>query len=156
MKTLLVLGIGNILLKDEGVGVYCLQALESKQWPENVSFLDGGIFTQDIFCCFDTFDHLLVLDAVRGGDKPGTVYRLEKKDLAENSKNRLSLHEVAFLDSLAMAELSGKNIKLTVMGIEPEMIAWETGLTETLKKAFPGYVELVEKEILGILSCLDS
>ncbi|MCA1742795.1 MAG: HyaD/HybD family hydrogenase maturation endopeptidase, partial [Desulfovibrionales bacterium] len=150
MKTLLVMGIGNILLRDEGVGVFCVQELQKKSWPENVSFIDGGTFTQDLFYLFENFDHLLVLDAVRGGKSPGTIYRLEEKDLIENKKQQISLHDIDLLDSLKMAELMGKKPELTVLGIEPEQIAWEMGLTESLEKTFPDFVSLAEKEINSI------
>ncbi|WP_028573844.1 NiFeSe hydrogenase maturation protease [Desulfonatronovibrio hydrogenovorans] len=151
MKTLLVMGIGNILLKDEGVGVFCVQALEKEDWPENVAFVDGGTFTQDLFYLFENYDHLLVLDAVRGGREPGTIYRLEEKDLQENSSQQVSLHDIDLLDSLKMAELLGKKPVLTVLGIEPEKIAWEMGLTQSLENAFPDYLELARKEITRIL-----
>lgn len=155
MKTLLVMGIGNILLKDEGVGVYCMQDLEKKTWPENVSFIDGGTFTQDIFYLFENFDHLLVLDAIRGGKDPGTMYRLEEKDLADSKKQNISLHDVDLLDSLKMAEMLGKKPVLTVLGMEPEKLAWEIGLTDTLQKTFPEFVQLAEREIHKILKSLE-
>ncbi|MFP4107912.1 MAG: NiFeSe hydrogenase maturation protease [Desulfonatronovibrio sp.] len=155
MKTLLVMGIGNILLKDEGVGVYCMQELEKQNWPENVSFIDGGTFTQDIFYLFENFDHLLVLDAIRGGREPGTMYRLEEKDLAASKEQNISVHDVDLLDSLKMAELLGKKPELTVLGMEPEKLAWEMGLTETLKDIFPDFVKLAAEEINKILETLN-
>lgn len=155
MKKLLVMGIGNILLKDEGVGVYCLQALKKKPWPGNVSFIDGGVFTQDIFCLLAEFQHVLVLDAVRGGKEPGALYRLKKEDLPEKSRGGISLHQVGLADSLKMAELLGSKPGITVLGVEPEMVIWEKGLTQTLKKTFPDFVELAEKEIINILKDMD-
>jgi len=151
MKTLLVMGIGNILLKDEGVGVYCMQALEKKPWPENVSFVEAGIFTHDILCLFEGFGHLLILDAVKGGGKPGTLYRLDEQDLEQRYRKYTSLHELGIADSLKMAELLGRKTILTVLGIEPEEICWETGLSRTLEQAFPGFVEFAEEEIKIIL-----
>lgn len=155
MKTLLVMGIGNILLKDEGVGVYCMQELEKQNWPENVSFIDGGTFTQDIFYLFENFDYLLVLDAIRGGREPGTMYRLKEKDLAASKEQSISVHDVDLLDSLKMAELLGKKPELTVLGMEPEKLAWEMGLTETLKNIFPDFVKLAAEEINKILETLN-
>jgi hydrogenase maturation protease len=155
MKKILVMGIGNILLKDEGVGVYCVRALREKLWPKNVYFIEGGTFTQDIFCSFENFHHLLVLDAVQGGKKPGTLYRLEEKDLLASRNKRISLHEINLLDSLKMAELLGTKFRLTILGIEPEMVIWEMGLTHTLKNAFDGLVEMATKEINSIISKMD-
>lgn len=155
MKNILVMGVGNTLLKDEGVGVYCVRTLRKKLWPKNVSFIEGGTFTQDIFCSFENFHHLLVLDAVQGGKKPGTLYRLEKKDLLAGRNKRISLHEINLLDSLKMAELLGAKIRLTVLGIEPEMVIWEIGLTQTLKNSFDDFVQMATKEIGNILNEMD-
>ncbi len=128
-----------------------MQELEKHSWPENVSFLDGGTFTQDIFFLFEKFDHLLVLDAVRGGQDPGTIYRLEEKDLTVENKQNVSVHDVDLMDSLRMAELMGSKPEITVLGIEPEVLAWEMGLTETLEQALPGFVKIAGKEIQNIL-----
>ena len=128
-----------------------MQELEKQSWPENVSFLDGGTFTQDIFFLFEKFDHLLVLDAVRGGQAPGTIYRLEEKDLTVENKQNVSVHDVDLMDSLRMAELMGSKPEITVLGIEPEVLAWEMGLTKTLEQALPGFVKIAGKEIQNIL-----
>ena len=151
-KKLLVLGVGNILLMDEGVGVYAVQELGKEDWPEHVDFVDGGTFTQDIFYLFEKYDHVLVLDAVRGGQEPGTIYRLKENDLIENKDQSLSLHDIDLLDSLNMAELLGKRPTLTVIGIEPERVDWEMKLTPTLKKAFPEFLEVIRQEIYNILN----
>ncbi len=151
-KKLLVLGVGNILLMDEGVGVYAVQELGKEDWPEHVDFVDGGTFTQDIFYLFEKYDHVLVLDAVRGGQEPGTIYRLKENDLIENKDQSLSLHDIDLLDSLNMAELLGKRPTLTVIGIEPEKFDWEMKLTPTLKKAFPEFLEVIRQEIYNILN----
>lgn len=155
MKTLLVMGIGNILLRDEGAGVYCMRELKNQNWPGNVYFVDGGTFTQDLFYVFENYDHLLVLDAVRGGREPGTIYRLEEKDLVENQKQQISLHDIDLLDSLKMAELMGKKPDLTVLGIEPMEIQWEMGLTPEVQEHFPAFVQAAAKEISSILETMD-
>jgi hydrogenase maturation protease len=73
MKKLLVLGVGNLLLTDDGVGVHAVQDLSAEQaWsPEEVDFLDGATFTQDIFYVFQEYERVLVLDSVKGGREPG-------------------------------------------------------------------------------------
>ena len=150
-KRLLVLGIGNILLMDEGLGVYAIQELSKEQWPETVEFIDGGTFTQDIFYLFQDYDRLLVLDVVRAGGEPGTIYRLTEDDLVKNESQSLSLHDIDLLDSLRMADLLGHRPSLLVLGIEPMKIDWAMEMTEPLKAAFPRYLELVRQEIRSIL-----
>ncbi|MFH1154179.1 MAG: hydrogenase maturation protease, partial [Pseudomonadota bacterium] len=94
MKKLLVLGVGNILLSDEGIGVHAVHELLKETWPEDVEFIDGGTFTQDIFYLFNEYELVLVLDIVRAGHEPGTVYRLSEQDLRQDEKHCLSLHDI--------------------------------------------------------------
>jgi hydrogenase maturation protease len=151
-KRLLVLGVGNILLMDEGLGVYAVQELIKEQWPDTVEFIDGGTFTHDLFHLFQEYDRLLVLDVVRAGHQPGTIYRLTEDDLVKDETQSLSLHDVDLLDSLRMADMLGHRPALLVMGIEPKTIDWAMEMTEPLKAVFPWYLELVRQEIRSILA----
>ena len=156
MKKLLVLGLGNILMMDEGIGVHAVHELlkEKDRWPEeDLELIDGGTFTQDIFYIFVEYERILVLDVVKAGNKPGTIYRLSENDLRQDEKQTLSLHDIDLLDSLSMAELvSGKKPELHVLGIEPEKINWDMKLTPTLEALFPQYVELARREISNLLN----
>jgi len=81
MKKLLVIGVGNTLLMDEGIGVHAIYEFwkERSDWDETlVDFVDGGTFTQDIFYLFEEFENILVLDIVRAGQEPGTIFSLKK------------------------------------------------------------------------------
>jgi hydrogenase maturation protease len=151
MKKLLVLGVGNILLKDEGIGVHAVRTFWEEKWPDSVDFIDGGTFTQDLFYLFQEYEHIVVLDVVKGGREPGTIYRLAEKDLRDNPQQSLSLHDIDLLDSLKMAEMVGNRPELTVIGIEPHTLDWDLEMTPTLQAAFPGFVQTARKEILGIL-----
>ncbi|WP_462324219.1 NiFeSe hydrogenase maturation protease [Desulfoplanes sp.] len=155
MKELLVLGVGNLLLMDEGMGVYAVQELQKEEgWPlDRVDFIDGGTFTQDIFYLFQEYEKLLVLDVVRGGREPGTIYRHKEKDLRENDEHPLSLHDIDLLDSLKMAELLGNKPELTVLGVEPlELYTWKMELTPPLQKVFPRYMDIVRREVRALLN----
>ncbi len=139
LKKLLVLGVGNILMMDEGIGVHAIYEFwkEKENYDENlVDFIDGGTFTQDIFYLFEKYETLLVLDIVRAGKKPGTIYRLLEDELRRDKNQPLSLHDIDLLDSLDMTAMAGHKPELIVLGIEPEKIDWDTELTPTLKKHF--------------------
>jgi len=154
MKKLLVLGVGNLLLMDEGIGVHAIRKFweEKENYDESlVDFIDGGTFTQDIFYLFEEYEKVLVLDIVRAGHPPGTVYSLDEDDLVKNEKQLLSLHDIDLLDSLGMAEMRGNRPSLKIVGIEPEKIDWGTELTETLQKAFPAYLDVARKHIAKLL-----
>ncbi|MBI9090316.1 MAG: HyaD/HybD family hydrogenase maturation endopeptidase [Desulfobacterium sp.] len=151
MKKLLVLGVGNILLMDEGIGVHAVHELMKETWPEDVDFIDGGTFTQDIFYLFQEYEIILVLDIVKAGKEPGTIYRLGEDDLRKDESQTLSLHDIDLLDSLSMTELMGHKPELHVLGIEPEKIDWDMELTPTLKKRFPHYLEITRQEVKRLL-----
>lgn len=148
MKKILVLGVGNVLLTDEGVGVHAIEKLQREEWPENVDILDGGTFTQDIFYILEGYDFLLVLDIVHAGGTPGDIYIFSEEDLVQNDEQRLSLHDVDLIDSLNMAEIVGKRPALRVVGIEPKSYTeWSLDLTPEVKSRFDLFVETARKEI---------
>jgi len=151
MKKLLVLGVGNILMMDEGIGVHAVHELLKEEWQEEIDLIDGGTFTQDICYLFVEYEKILVLDIVMGGKTAGTIYRLTENDLRQNRKQTLSLHDIDLLDSISMARMAGKIPELHVLGIEPESIDWSMELTPTLTRLFPHYVELARQEIKSLL-----
>lgn len=155
MKKLLVLGVGNILLQDEGIGVHAIHEFwkEKEAWDEAlVDFIDGGTFTQDIFYLFEAYENILVLDIVRANHAPGTIYSLEEDQLRKNKKQMLSLHDIDLLDSLGMAEMRGNRPYLRVIGIEPQVIDWGTELTPALANAFDDYMNVIRKHIKSLLA----
>jgi hydrogenase maturation protease len=145
------MGIGNILMTDDGVGVHAALELAKESWPENVTILEGGTFTQDIYYMFMEYDLLLVLDCVRAKHAPGTIYRLTEDDIKRNNDQRMSVHDIDLIDSLRMAEMAGKRPDMVVIGIEPEAMDWSMEMTETLKGKFPKYLEHARKELRAMI-----
>ena len=154
MKKLLVLGVGNILMQDEGIGVHAVHEFwkEKDQYnEEEIDFIDGGTFTQDIFFLFEQYETILVLDVVRAGHDPGTIYSLDEAELVQNEKQMLSLHDIDLLDSLDMARMRGHRPALKVVGIEPKKIDWGTELTPILADKFTTFMDVARKHIKKIL-----
>ncbi|ACN14279.1 HyaD1 [Desulforapulum autotrophicum HRM2] len=152
MKKLLVLGVGNILLTDEGIGVHAVHELMKEEWPGDVEFIDGGTFTQDIFYLFQDYEIILVLDIVKGGKTPGTIYRLAESDLRKDESQTLSLHDIDLLDSLSMTELMGHRPELHVLGIEPETLSWSMEMSPRFKQLFPDFLKIARQEIKRLLA----
>ncbi len=154
MKKLLVLGIGNMLLTDDGVGVFAAQDLMKETWPDNVNIMEAGTFTQDIFYLFEGYDALLVLDIIHTGAEPGTIYRLSEEDLVQKESQRLSIHDIDLIDSLRMAEmLGGKKPTMHVLGMEPfDYTTWNIGLSAPLSERYPAFLQLAREEIQAILA----
>ena len=158
MGKLLVLGVGNLLLTDDGVGVLAAQELMQRDWPANVTVREGGTFTHDIFYSFGGFDHLLVLDVVHAGGEPGCIYELTEEALVENPGQRLSLHDIDLLDSLRMAErYFGSRPRLDILGMEPfDHTTWNIGLSPEVEAAFPRYLELAARRITELAAAQNS
>jgi hydrogenase maturation protease len=152
MANVLVLGVGNMLLTDDGVGVFAAQTLQNEEWPENVRILDAGTFTQDIFYLFEGYDAVLVLDIVHCGGAPGTIYRLTEDELVKNEKQRLSLHDIDLMDSLNMADMLHKRRpNLLVLGMEPEnFTSWNIGLSRATQERFEDFLTAARGEIRAL------
>ena len=118
---IVVLGVGNILLKDEGVGVRVIEKLQGQYTlPENVRVVDGGTQGLWLLSTIQEADHLIVVDAVLGGDEPGTIYRLTKDDLPKGLRVKQSAHDSDLVEALnlcALLEVEPKSV--VVVGIEP-------------------------------------
>lgn len=149
-----VLGIGNILLKDEGVGVRVLERLRSDyRFPENVALYDGGVTgLMGLLPIIEDTDHLIVIDAIRGDSPPGTLYRYSLSEFRLRLPKKLSMHDVGFVECLTIAELNGTLPKSTViLGAQPEdYLRMEMGLTETLQKTLVPLAEKVLRELAAL------
>jgi hydrogenase maturation protease len=146
----LILGIGNLILKDEGIGVHVVRALEEHQLPPEVELIDGGTATMDLLSTFYESECIIVIDALKANGEPGTIYRCLPEDLVETSGRPLSLHQVGLLDVLGMARQLGGNAAVVIIGVEPKEISWGLELTEELQAIVPKVVEVVKQELKGL------
>ena len=166
---ILILGVGNILLKDEGVGVHVARKLQELALPCNVEVVDGGTASLDTLLLARDIEKLVVVDAFRAGKKPGTIYRIRLKareicrascDAIRNTKyeiratryalrnTKMSLHQVGLLDALAVAErINCAPKKVVVIGIEPGEVCPGLELTGPVKRSVPKVIKEVLKEI---------
>jgi len=142
-----VVGVGNLLLRDEGIGVHIAHALQQIDIPHNVKIIDGGT-SPDLPHYLKDIDKLIIIDAVKAGGKPGTIYRFHPHDLNIESERIISLHELGLAQSLKMMRLMGNEPKETVIiGIEPKEIDWGTELSAELQQKIPEIINVVLGEI---------
>jgi hydrogenase maturation protease len=146
----LILGIGNLILKDEGIGVHVVRALQEKKLPPELDIVDGGTATMDLLSVIYESDRIIVIDALKAGGKPGTIYRCLPEDLMETPERPLSLHQLGLLDVLGMSRRLGANASVVIIGVEPKEISWGLELTEELQAAVPRLIEAVVKELRGL------
>lgn len=142
-----VVGVGNLLLKDEGIGVHTTHALQQIDIPHNVRIVDGGT-SPDLPYYLENIDKLIIIDAVKTRGQPGTIYRFHPCDMNIESERIISLHELGLEQSLRMMSLMGNEPKETVIiGIEPKELNWGTELEAELQQKIPEIINAVLKEI---------
>ena len=148
-KHILVLGVGNILLGDEGTGVRLIQKLEEEYvFSENVELYDGGTLGLKLLEPICRSDFAIVVDIVRAGGAPGAIYRIEEKDLSGKIPYKSSLHELNIVETLIYAEELGNKPETVVIGIEPgDWTSWSTELTGPVRSRMEDIVAVVLGEI---------
>lgn len=131
MQTL-VLGIGNLLLGDEGVGCRCVEELERRYLlPDGVECLDGGTAGFELLPLVEDAHTLLLIDAVQDGREPGSVILVEDEQVPRLMLTRTSPHQVGICEVLGTAELIGRMPKrLLLFGVEPKTLSVGIGLSE--------------------------
>lgn len=146
----LVLGLGNVLLKDDGIGVWLVKELQKRGLPPGVEALEVGTGLFALSAMLRGKTRLLLVDALRGGENPGTFYLLSSADFSpydpRGSKQMGSLHEVGILDLLNMPEVRGRLCSWKVIGVEPQEVGPGYGLTPCLTERLPKLVDTVRQE----------
>src|SRR5512143_1198490 len=150
----MVLGVGNILLRDEGVGVRVIERLKaSYSFPPEVELMDGGTAGLDLMPFMEGFQHVIIVDTVKTSEPPGSIFRFTPDDINIKVPYKTSLHQIGMVEVFAIAEALGKKLNAVIIGIQPEdMSDWGLELTKTIQDKVPELIGLVIKELdaLGI------
>jgi hydrogenase maturation protease len=144
-KTLIV-GMGNLLYRDEGIGVHVIQVMEEMELPGYIELLDIGTSTMDLISYLKEVKKLIVIDAMKAGGDPGTIYKCKPEDLLPKDGAPISLHEIGLLETLTMARKMGLDIDTVVIGVEPKVFDWGMELSDEVKSKIPTIIEAVLKE----------
>ena len=139
----MVLGLGNILNRDEGVGVHALRALEAQFGRQaDVEFVDGGVLGLNLLPFVEECSHLLILDAVDAGQAPGALVELGRDEIPLYSGVKLSQHQITFQEVLALAKIrDGLPLYLHLVGVQPADLSIGLELSPTVAAALPQAVE---------------
>jgi hydrogenase maturation protease len=145
----LILGVGNLLMSDEGVGVHVIQRLVAAyQLPEEVQILDGGTLGMDLLYYLEGVENLLLIDAVEAHKEPGTLIRLEGDEVPAFLSIKISPHQLGVPDMLAAAKLKDTYPQRIVLwGVQPERL--EIGLD--LSPKVESNVDIIIENILDQL-----
>ena len=144
-RNVLILGIGNILHKDDGLGVFIVNEINAsvKDLPKNVEIADGGVLGYDLLPLMSGRDKIVIADALKADDAPGSIYRFPAKHLRD-SNNKFSLHEMGVKKIIDMLTLTGETPEIEIIGIVPEDIhSLEIGISDSVKKSVPKAMEYI-------------
>ncbi len=142
-----VLGLGNLLNRDEGLGVQALKRLDARlgEQPE-VELLDGGVLGLNLLMVVEECSHLLILDAVNVGKPAGSVVELRKEEIPLYAGVKLSQHQVTFQEVLGLANMRGYLPEhLHLVGIQPEDLSIGLELSPVVERAIPEVIRRAER-----------
>jgi hydrogenase maturation protease len=146
---LLVLGLGNVLLEDDGAGAAAVaRLLDQYEPPAGVRVFDGGTLGLALLPYLESADTVVLVDAVRTDDAPGSLVRLTGDDVAPAVATRLSPHQVGVADLLDSARWIGRYPRQVILlGVVPQSMELAVGLSEPVRAALPALVALIVEEV---------
>lgn len=149
---IIVLGVGNLLLSDEGLGIRAVEALQQRyRFPDHVSIIDGGVLGIHLLGTITKADHLIVVDAIKNGGPPGTLYKLTGNDIPRRIFAKNSLHEIDLLEALTLCQALDKVPQTVILGLEPQdIISVSLELTPAVKKKMDSLLEMVLEELKAL------
>jgi hydrogenase maturation protease len=154
-KRNIVIGVGNMLFKDEGIGIYAAEYIKQnyKFDDESLEIIDGGTLGFKLMTYFQEYDNVIILDTVSIEDTVGEIYRLPSEILLGLGNYRKTAHEVEIVEMLEIVSVLDSHADVTIIGIIPEdIISVGIGLTKTMENRFEEFIlnGIKEIESLGI------
>lgn len=146
-RRITVLGIGNLLLKDEGIGIHVIEALKKEALPDNVELVDGAASGFDLLPIIEACDKLIVIDAIKTSEQPGVIYQFDPQEIDIERNINVSLHDVDFFHVLEYARKFKRIPEIQMIGIVPQDIELSLELSAILQSKIPKIVSLVKQEI---------
>lgn len=148
---IMVMGVGNILLSDEGLGVHFLKEFAKDSLPDNIELLEGGTAGLELVHLIQEVDFLIIVDAINAKSEPAAVFRFFPEDIKIlPERYEVSFHQVGILEVLAMASILGNAPQTLIFGIQPKSLEWGLELSPEILDVFPKIKDLIEQEFISI------
>ncbi|MBI3193274.1 MAG: hydrogenase maturation protease [Ignavibacteriae bacterium] len=148
MKTL-VIGVGNILLGDDGIGVHAVRELMKHQLLKNVTVVDGGTLGIELINYYIGYERLIILDALQVDAPPGTIVRINGVDIQSKGFVPASAHDSTLTDILYFTSSFIPLAQVTILGVVPDSTSFlSLSLSECVNNALPKLIELVLSELV--------
>ncbi|MBL7065411.1 MAG: hydrogenase maturation protease [Anaerolineae bacterium] len=163
----LILGLGNPLRGDDGVGCRVAEELARRELPPGVQALDGGAAGLRLLDLLEGWERVVIVDAAEMGRRPGEFVRFTPTDvrlvsasdrpstgpstmLRTSSGHRFSLHHVGLSEVLALADALGRTLpEMVIFGVQPARVGWGEGLSLAVEAALPALIAIVLEEVKG-------
>lgn len=144
----LVLGLGNLVHADDGVGVHAIHLLQQDpRVPSDVTLIDGGTQGLSLLPHISGFSRVLVIDAIHAGEPPGTVVVYKGSSL-DGLPGKASVHQLGFADLMIAMKLLGETPEeMVVVGVQPLSTEWSASLTPVVQDALPGLLDVVIEQM---------
>jgi len=120
MKKILVLGVGNILLGDDGVGVHVVERMRHMALPQDTELLDGGMATSELLSYMKGRQKVIIIDAIQSSSPPGTIFRIPYQDMKKEQHQICALHQIGVIEMLQILESMGNMPDILIFGIVPK------------------------------------
>lgn len=147
-RPILVVGVGNSIMMDDGFGVEVINQLKEEYKNEMVDFFEGGNLGIDMLPWLADREFILFIDAIEAGHKAGTIFRFEPNEVNYKNAIKTSVHQIGLIDSLNMTNFIGKSPKKSILiGVQPGVIDWGLELSDEVKASIPKVKKLVVEEI---------
>jgi hydrogenase maturation protease len=147
-RNVLILGVGNLLLTDDGFGVHVINELRNIPLPPNVTLIEAGIVSHQLIPVFHEADLLIFIDAVEAGDTPGSIFRFRPEDMRFISQMKASLHEMSLMDVLHMTALTGNRPEAIIIAVQPKDVrSCSLELNDEIRAVIPRVIELIFDEL---------
>lgn len=147
-KKALVLGIGNVLMRDDGVGVRSVESFERlySTGPE-IECLDGGTAGSKLVDILSGFTHAVIIDAIKDGSKPGAIRHMKASDILKGNTGLTTAHGIGVKELLALSAFEGREPETSVIGIVPEKVCPGLHLTDTMERLLPEVAGAIASEL---------
>jgi len=142
---MIIIGIGNVLQKDDGLGVYAASYLhENYTFSQEIEIINGGVEGIHLLNVLEENNHVVILDCLQLNDAPASIYAIPAQEISGYGLNNGGAHEIGILQCMDMMELQGKEVpEAIVIGMVPAEVTFEFGLSKEVVDAFEGYISVV-------------
>ena len=153
MDKILIIGLGNVLMSDDSLGVVAVKELEKRNKEYGINFLDVGTSVLNYIIDIGRAENLIAIDAITAGHPPGTIYYIDNPDMIKDMELFSDSHECSLPEAVALSrELTGLPAKVIIYGIEPYTCEVGFCISPEVKESLQKLITMVQREIRSLMA----